>query len=77
MPDYRIFRLATFPTTIGWACPICGSHGAKIHQSCYRATQTLGIVRQLLKDGAPGPVVLGLLEDVARLPGLDEEVPDG
>ena len=71
MAEYGFFRLATFPTTIGQACPICGSHGTKVHESCYRAAQTLRVVRELLKDGTPGAVVLALLEEVDHLPTIE------
>ena len=65
LSEYGLFRLADMPTSIGM-----------VHESCYRATQTLNVVRRLLQDGTPGQVVLALLAEVDKLPGLQVKLAD-
>ena len=61
-----IQRLTSAPTSIN-----------RVHESCYRAAQVLGVVKELLRADTPPAVVLALIEGVEAFPQKKEELRDG
>lgn len=65
----KISEIKNFATTLG-----TGPNSGRYHESIFRSYQILEKVKELLRLGTPGEVVLEIIKDIEDTPQLDKEI---
>lgn len=65
----KISEIKNFATTLG-----TGPNSGRCHESIFRSYQILEKVKELLRLGTPGEVVLEIINDIEEAPQLDKEI---